>query len=129
MEYFFLFFACLKQPRTVQVKQLSDLASEGEIREFFSFSGEIEHIEIRREPPPLLAQSRTAFVTFKDPKALEIALLLSVYLQLVLFFTFVMLYSSVSANVLFYECMLICSPAIIYNFRLFKACLESFENP
>ncbi|XP_020549801.1 binding partner of ACD11 1 isoform X3 [Sesamum indicum] len=59
--------------RTVQVKRVSDLATEREIHEFFSFSGEIEHIEIRREP----GDSRTAFVTFKDPKALEIALLLS----------------------------------------------------
>ncbi|XP_004288403.1 PREDICTED: uncharacterized protein LOC101310061 [Fragaria vesca subsp. vesca] len=61
------------QTRTVQVKQLSDLASEREIHEFFSFSGEIERIQIQREP----AQSKTAFVTFKDAKALEIALLLS----------------------------------------------------
>ncbi|KAL5547176.1 hypothetical protein UlMin_006863 [Ulmus minor] len=61
------------QTRTVHVKQVSDLASEREIHEFFSFSGEIEHIEIQREP----GQSKTAFVTFKDPKALEIALLLS----------------------------------------------------
>jgi hypothetical protein len=30
------------------VKQVSDLASEREIHEFFSFSGEIEHIEIQR---------------------------------------------------------------------------------
>ncbi|XP_062168268.1 binding partner of ACD11 1 isoform X2 [Alnus glutinosa] len=61
------------QTRTVQVKQVSDLASEREIHEFFSFSGEIEHIEIQRES----GQSKSAFVTFKDPKALEIALLLS----------------------------------------------------
>ncbi|KAL2503173.1 RNA binding (RRM/RBD/RNP motif) family protein [Forsythia ovata] len=61
------------QTRTVQVKRVSDLASEREIHEFFSFSGEIENIEIRREA----GQSKTAFVTFKDPKALEIALLLS----------------------------------------------------
>ncbi|XP_016651975.1 PREDICTED: binding partner of ACD11 1 isoform X5 [Prunus mume] len=61
------------QTRTVQVKQLSDLASDREIHEFFSFSGEIERIQIQREP----GQSKTAFVTFKDPKALEIALLLS----------------------------------------------------
>ncbi|KAL3535976.1 hypothetical protein ACH5RR_004437 [Cinchona calisaya] len=63
----------MQTTRTVQVKQLSDLASEREIHEFFSFSGEIEHIEIRRDSP----LSRTAFVTFKDPKALEIAVLLS----------------------------------------------------
>ncbi|XP_028068365.1 binding partner of ACD11 1 [Camellia sinensis] len=61
------------QTRTVQVGNVSDLASEREIHEFFSFSGDIEHIEIRRDT----GQSKTAFVTFKDPKALEIALLLS----------------------------------------------------
>ncbi|XP_073032564.1 binding partner of ACD11 1-like isoform X2 [Primulina eburnea] len=61
------------QTRTVQVKRLSDLALEREIHEFFSFSGDIEHVEIRREP----GQAKTAFVTFKDAKALEIALLLS----------------------------------------------------
>ncbi|XWS42699.1 hypothetical protein CRYUN_Cryun16bG0036600 [Craigia yunnanensis] len=61
------------QTRTVQVKNLSDLASEREIHEFFSFSGDIEYIEIIGEP----GQSKTAYVTFKDPKALEIALLLS----------------------------------------------------
>ncbi|XP_059428296.1 binding partner of ACD11 1 [Corylus avellana] len=61
------------QTRTVQVQHVSDLASEREIHEFFSFSGEIEHIEIQCES----GQSKSAFVTFKDPKALEIALLLS----------------------------------------------------
>ncbi|CAK9135020.1 unnamed protein product [Ilex paraguariensis] len=61
------------QTRTVHVGHVSDLASEREIHEFFSFSGEIEHIEIRRES----GQSKAAFVTFRDPKALEIALLLS----------------------------------------------------
>ncbi|KAF8403440.1 hypothetical protein HHK36_011544 [Tetracentron sinense] len=59
--------------RTVQVGHVSDLAGEREIQEFFSFSGDIEHIEIHRD----VGQSKTAFVTFKDPKALEIALLLS----------------------------------------------------
>ncbi|CAI8613628.1 unnamed protein product [Vicia faba] len=61
------------QTSTVQVKQLSDLATEREIYEFFSFSGEIENIQIVRE----YGKPKTAFVTFKDPKALEIALLLS----------------------------------------------------
>lgn len=60
----------MQEVRTVRVGNVSDLAAEREIHEFFSFSGEIEHIQIRR-------QSKTAFVTFKDPKALEIALLLS----------------------------------------------------
>ncbi|KAL7137159.1 hypothetical protein ABFS83_10G073900 [Erythranthe nasuta] len=61
------------QIRTVEVKRVSDLATEREIHEFFSFSGEIEQIEILGEP----GQPKTAFVTFKDPRALEIALLLS----------------------------------------------------
>ncbi|XP_047330407.1 binding partner of ACD11 1 isoform X2 [Impatiens glandulifera] len=61
------------QTRTVQVINVSDLATEREIHEFFSFSGDIEHVEIWRD----LSQSKTAFVTFRDPKALEIALLLS----------------------------------------------------
>ncbi|XP_015055557.1 binding partner of ACD11 1 [Solanum pennellii] len=63
----------MQEVRTVRVGNVSDLAAEREVREFFSFSGEIDHIEIRREQ----GQSKTAFVTFKDPKALEIALLLS----------------------------------------------------
>ncbi|XP_054814406.1 binding partner of ACD11 1 isoform X2 [Prosopis cineraria] len=61
------------QTRSVQVKNVSDLATEREIHEFFSFSGEIEHIEIQSDSGKL----KTAYVTFKDPKALEIALLLS----------------------------------------------------
>ncbi|XP_043698624.1 binding partner of ACD11 1-like [Telopea speciosissima] len=61
------------QTRTVQVGHVSDLAGEREIQEFFSFSGDIEHIEIQRGA----GQSKTAFVTFKESKALEIALLLS----------------------------------------------------
>ncbi|KAL8129477.1 hypothetical protein V2J09_018632, partial [Rumex salicifolius] len=61
------------QTKTIQVSNLSDLATEREIHEFFSFSGEIDHIEIRRES----GEAKTAFVTFKETKALEIALLLS----------------------------------------------------
>jgi hypothetical protein len=47
---FFVFTFLVKyfQTRTVQVQHVSDLASEREIHEFFSFSGEIEHIEIQR---------------------------------------------------------------------------------
>lgn len=58
---------------TVKVGNLSDLATHREIFDFFSFSGDIQHIEIRRET----GNSKTAFVTFKEEKALEIALLLS----------------------------------------------------
>uniref|UniRef100_A0ACD5WBT1 Uncharacterized protein n=1 Tax=Avena sativa TaxID=4498 RepID=A0ACD5WBT1_AVESA len=60
--------------RTVRVRNISDLAGEREVREFFSFSGEIEHVDIRLDGA---TAGRTAYVTFKDPKALEIALLLS----------------------------------------------------
>lgn len=62
------------EKKTVRVGNISDLAGEREIREFFSFSGEIEHVEIRSGEVGAL---RTAFVTFRDHKALEIALLLS----------------------------------------------------
>ena len=33
--------------RTVHVRNISDLAGEREVREFFSFSGEIDHVDIR----------------------------------------------------------------------------------
>ncbi|KAG0468733.1 hypothetical protein HPP92_018061 [Vanilla planifolia] len=59
--------------RTIQVGNVSDLAEEREIREFFSFSGEVEHVEIQGGG----AVPRTAFVTFKESKAVEIAVLLS----------------------------------------------------
>ncbi|XP_057524918.1 binding partner of ACD11 1 isoform X2 [Amaranthus tricolor] len=61
------------QTKTVQVSNLSDLATEREVHDFFSFSGDIDHIEIRRES----SNSKKAFVTFREEKALEIALLLS----------------------------------------------------
>ncbi|KAG5377981.1 hypothetical protein IGI04_025823 [Brassica rapa subsp. trilocularis] len=60
--------------RSVRVENVSDLATEREIHEFFSFSGDIDHIEILKDASE---QSRLAFVTFTEPKALEIALLLS----------------------------------------------------
>ncbi|ONK81897.1 uncharacterized protein A4U43_C01F33980 [Asparagus officinalis] len=63
------------QTRTVRVGNISDLAGEREVREFFSFSGDIEHVDVQRFCEP--GSRRTAFVTFKDPKALEIALFLS----------------------------------------------------
>ncbi|KVI09490.1 Nucleotide-binding, alpha-beta plait [Cynara cardunculus var. scolymus] len=72
-----LCFVSKMQTRTVHVGHLSDLATEREIHEFFSFSGDIEHVEICRDSE----QKKTAFVTFKDPRALEIALLLSVIPQ------------------------------------------------
>ncbi|KAK9668582.1 hypothetical protein RND81_13G070000 [Saponaria officinalis] len=63
----------MQQSRTIKVENLSDLANQREIHDFFSFSGDIDHIEIQRDS----GQSRTAFVTFREEQALEIALLLS----------------------------------------------------
>ncbi|KAF3579594.1 hypothetical protein DY000_02031404, partial [Brassica cretica] len=51
---------------------VSDLATVRDIQEFFSFSGNIDHIDILKNAE----QSRVAFVSFPEPKALEIALLL-----------------------------------------------------
>ncbi|KAJ0602954.1 putative nucleotide-binding alpha-beta plait domain superfamily, RNA-binding domain superfamily [Helianthus annuus] len=62
--------------RTVQVGHLSDLATEREIHDFFSFlvpSSNLRSVGSDSE------QQKTAFVKFKDPKALEIALLLLSY--------------------------------------------------
>ncbi|XP_071690535.1 binding partner of ACD11 1-like [Rutidosis leptorrhynchoides] len=61
------------QSTTVQLGQLSDLATHREIHEFFSFCGEIQHIQICRDSE----RNKIAYVTFKDQKALEIALSLS----------------------------------------------------
>ncbi|KAJ6797903.1 binding partner of ACD11 1 [Iris pallida] len=62
----------MQTTRTVRVGNVSELAGERDIREFFSFSGDIDHVQICHGGAP-----KTAFVTFKDPKALEIAVLLS----------------------------------------------------
>ncbi|KAL9242532.1 hypothetical protein vseg_016524 [Gypsophila vaccaria] len=63
----------MQKSRTIKVENLSDVANEREIHDFFSFSGDIHHIQIHNES----GKSRTAFVTFSEDKALEIALLLS----------------------------------------------------
>ncbi|KAL5568254.1 hypothetical protein UlMin_024829 [Ulmus minor] len=59
--------------RTVKVSNVSLGATEQDIKEFFSFSGEIEHVEIKSENE----RSQAAYVTFKDPKGAETAVLLS----------------------------------------------------
>ncbi|PWA64513.1 binding partner of acd11 1 [Artemisia annua] len=61
------------QVRTVKVTNVSLSASEQDIREFFSFSGEIEYIDIQRENE----RAQNAFVTFKDSQGAETAVLLS----------------------------------------------------
>eukprot|EP00249_Psilotum_nudum_P018059 c26620_g2_i1 orf=299-505(-) len=64
--------------RTIKVSNISKKATKLEIKEFFSFSGEIEHIELQSDDD----WSQAAYVTFKDPEALDTALLLSVCTQI-----------------------------------------------
>ncbi|KAK9118100.1 hypothetical protein Scep_016193 [Stephania cephalantha] len=59
--------------RTVKVSNISLRASEWDIREFFSFSGEIEFVEMQSETE----KSQFAYVTFKDSQGAETAMLLS----------------------------------------------------
>ncbi|KAL8535502.1 hypothetical protein ACS0TY_011219 [Phlomoides rotata] len=58
---------------TVKVSNLSLGASERDIKEFFSFSGDIEYVEMRSDTE----RSQIAFVTFKDSQGAETAVLLS----------------------------------------------------
>ncbi|KAJ4873761.1 Binding partner of ACD11 1 [Raphanus sativus] len=56
--------------RSVKVGNLSSGATEHDIKEFFSFSGEVETIDIQ-------FNEHSAYVTFKDPQGAETAVLLS----------------------------------------------------
>ncbi|KAK3026682.1 hypothetical protein RJ639_041529 [Escallonia herrerae] len=60
--------------RTIKVSNVSLGASLQDIKEFFSFSGDIEYVEMRSYNE----RSQIAFVTFKDPQGAETAVLLSV---------------------------------------------------
>ncbi|XP_077242912.1 binding partner of ACD11 1-like [Tasmannia lanceolata] len=59
--------------RTVKVSNVSLGASEQDIKEFFSFSGDIEYVEMQSGDE----RSQIAYVTFKDSQGAETALLLS----------------------------------------------------
>uniref|UniRef100_A0A1D1XX86 Protein vip1 n=1 Tax=Anthurium amnicola TaxID=1678845 RepID=A0A1D1XX86_9ARAE len=59
--------------RTVKVSNISLSASERDIKEFFSFSGDIEYVEMRSESE----RSQLAYVTFKDSQGADTAMLLS----------------------------------------------------
>ncbi|PIN05847.1 hypothetical protein CDL12_21608 [Handroanthus impetiginosus] len=59
--------------KTVKVSNLSLGASERDIKEFFSFSGDIEYVEMRSDTE----RSQIAFVTFKDAQGADTAVLLS----------------------------------------------------
>ncbi|XP_057978388.1 binding partner of ACD11 1-like isoform X2 [Malania oleifera] len=59
--------------KTVKVSNVSLGASEQDIKEFFSFSGDIECVEMKSESE----RSQIAYVTFKDSQGAETAVLLS----------------------------------------------------
>lgn len=59
--------------RTVKVSNLSHKATDRDIHDFFSFSGEIESIDVQSDEDGL----KVAFVTFKDSESLDTAVLLS----------------------------------------------------
>ncbi|XP_010276847.1 PREDICTED: binding partner of ACD11 1-like [Nelumbo nucifera] len=59
--------------RTVKVSNISLGATEQDIKEFFSFSGDIEYVEMKSDNE----RSQTAYVTFKDSQGAETAVLLS----------------------------------------------------
>lgn len=63
---------CL-QIKTIKVSNVSLGASEQDLKEFFSFSGDIEYVEMKSHDE----RSQIAFVTFKDPQGAETAVLLS----------------------------------------------------
>ncbi|KAM7279731.1 hypothetical protein ACFE04_006865 [Oxalis oulophora] len=58
---------------SVKVSNVSLAASESDIIDFFSFSGEIENVEFLSDNE----QSRTAYISFKDAQGAETAVLLS----------------------------------------------------
>ncbi|KAJ3672880.1 hypothetical protein LUZ60_006254 [Juncus effusus] len=59
--------------RTVKVSNISLAASERDIREFFSFSGTIEFVEMRSESE----RTQVAYVSFKDSQGADTAVLLT----------------------------------------------------
>lgn len=59
--------------KTVKVSNVSLAASEQDIKEFFSFSGDIEYVEMQSENE----RAQIAYVTFKDAQGAETAILLS----------------------------------------------------
>ncbi|XP_059275639.1 binding partner of ACD11 1 isoform X1 [Lycium ferocissimum] len=59
--------------KTVKVSNVSLGASERDIKEFFSFSGDIEYVEVQSDTE----RSQIAYVTFKDSQGADTAVLLS----------------------------------------------------
>ncbi|KAK7386632.1 hypothetical protein VNO78_26966 [Psophocarpus tetragonolobus] len=59
--------------KTIKVSNVSLGATVQDVKEFFSFSGDIEYVEMQSHDE----RSQTAFVTFKDSQGAETAVLLS----------------------------------------------------
>ncbi|RDY12420.1 Binding partner of ACD11 1, partial [Mucuna pruriens] len=59
--------------KTVKVSNVSLGANEQDIKEFFSFSGDIEYVELQSHDE----RSQTAYITFKNSQGAETAVLLS----------------------------------------------------
>ncbi|CAL5321251.1 unnamed protein product [Camellia sinensis] len=63
----------LKEVGTVKVSNISLATSEKDIKEFFSFSGDIQYVEMQRETET----SQLAYVTFKESQGADTAMLLT----------------------------------------------------
>nr|GMD24778.1 binding partner of ACD11 1-like isoform X2 [Ipomoea batatas] len=63
----------VNEVRTLKVSNISVSASEDDIKEFFSYPGDLHFIEVQRESDT----TQLAYVTYKDPKGAETAMLLS----------------------------------------------------
>ncbi|XP_050387548.1 binding partner of ACD11 1 [Argentina anserina] len=59
--------------RTVKINNVSLSATDHDLREFFSFSGEIEYVEVHSHSE----MSQVAYVTFKDASGADTSILLS----------------------------------------------------
>ncbi|KAL6127367.1 hypothetical protein ACLB2K_075408 [Fragaria x ananassa] len=64
----------LMEVRTVKINNVSLSATDHDLREFFSFSGEIEYVELHS----CNETSQVAYVTFKDATGADTSILLSV---------------------------------------------------
>jgi RNA recognition motif-containing protein len=61
--------------KTVKISNVSLIVSKKDVKEFFSFSGDIQYVEMRSETQ----ESQVAYVTFKDSQGAETAMLLTVF--------------------------------------------------
>ncbi|OAP18336.1 hypothetical protein AXX17_AT1G61970 [Arabidopsis thaliana] len=59
--------------KTVKISNVSLIVSKKDVKEFFSFSGDIQYVEMRSETQ----ESQVAYVTFKDSQGAETAMLLT----------------------------------------------------